>query len=150
MIFTKLSHSAQLPTRGTKGSAGYDFYSPADYTIEPGTQLLIPSDIGWQGVPVHIVGILKDRSSVAHKKKTTIQGGVIDSDYEKKNIGFILRNHGTEPFVIKAGDRIGQMVITQRFLVDNDIVIDDTRTGGYGSTGVQYERQLFNGQSPYR
>jgi dUTP pyrophosphatase len=135
MKFVKLSHSAHIPTRGTKGSAGYDFYAPTDCTIKPGEQLLIPTGVAWTGCPDYLVGILKDRSSMAHKKKCHTLAGVIDSDYDKKNIGFILRNFGPEPVNIKAGTRIGQMVIMQRFLVDNDYVVEETREGGYGSTG---------------
>ena len=41
--FVKMSADAVTPTRATKGSAGLDFYSPADYIIPPHGQLLVPT-----------------------------------------------------------------------------------------------------------
>ncbi len=136
MKFIKLSHAATLPTRGTRGSAGYDLYTPNEITLQPNQQLLVPTDIGWTGCSEYLVGIIKDRSSMAHKHNMVTMAGVIDSDYEKKNIGVILKNTSDEIRVFKKNERIAQMIITQRFLVENDIVIDDERTGGYGSTGA--------------
>jgi dUTP pyrophosphatase len=136
MKFIKLSHEATLPTRGTRGSAGYDLYTPNEITLHPNQQLLVPTDIAWTNCPEYLVGIIKDRSSMAHKHNMVTMAGVIDSDYDKKNIGVILKNTSDEIRVFKKNERIAQMIITQRFLVQNDIVIDDERTGGYGSTGA--------------
>ena len=46
--FVKMSADAVTPTRATEGSAGLDFYSPADYIIPPHGQLLIPTQIKLQ------------------------------------------------------------------------------------------------------
>ena len=43
--FVKMSADAVTPTRATEGSAGLDFYSPADYIIPPHGQLLVPTQI---------------------------------------------------------------------------------------------------------
>lgn len=67
-----------------------------------------------------------------------ITPGTIDADY-RGEIGIILINHGAEPFVIRSGERIAQMVVAP--VVQAELVeveeLDDTRrgAGGFGHTG---------------
>ena len=42
---------------------------------------------------------------------------------------------GWEPFAIKVGDRIGQGTFSQYLIVDDDVPVNESRNGGYGSTG---------------
>jgi dUTP pyrophosphatase len=65
--------------------------------------------------------------------------GTIDSDY-RGEIGIILINWGSEPFTIKRGDRIAQMIITRVYRADlvetDDLDATSRGQGGFGHTGV--------------
>lgn len=127
-----------LPTRASEHSAGYDFYSPVDVTIQPNESVLIFTDVKahmyWDNVLMLFV-----RSSMGKHPVVIANGtGIIDSDYygnidNDGNIGFRLLNLGSTPYKITRGDRIGQGV----FVKYGTIKDDDTaglRTGGFGST----------------
>lgn len=130
--------SINLPHRATTGSAGYDFYSPLDFTLEPGEMIKFPTGIrvriddGW-------VLMMFPRSSLGFKYKLQLNNtvGIIDSDYYNAlNEGHIfvkLTNDGNKPVSVKAGEAVVQGVF-----VPFGIVVDDDasgqRIGGFGST----------------
>lgn len=127
-----------LPTRGSKNSAGYDFYSPVDMTIDPGDSRLIFTDVKAHMYYDNVL-MLYVRSSMGKHHVVIANGtGIIDSDYygnenNDGNIGFRLLNLGTSPYVIKAGDRIGQGVFIKYGTVKDDNTTTE-RKGGFGST----------------
>jgi len=136
MKFVKMNHNATLPSRATPGSAGYDLCAIADTVITAGTHKLIPTGIGWTDVPHCVVGLIWPKSGPSYKLGADVLGGVIDSDYDIRDIGVIIDLAGrTEDMVIKAGDSIAQMVIQPYLTVDNEVTPRSVRTGGYGSTG---------------
>lgn len=132
-----------LPRRATSGSAGYDFYSPTDFELQPGETILLPTgvrarmDEGW-------VLMLFPRSGLGFKYRLQLNNtvGVIDSDYfGAKNEGHImlkLTNDSNEgrALSVKAGDAVAQGVF-----LPYGITIDDDasgqREGGFGSTSRQ-------------
>lgn len=129
-----------LPTRGTSKAMAYDFYSPIDLTIEVG-------EIGkvWTDVKAYMQDsealILNVRSSMGGKVMLANTQGWIDADYFENdsndgNIGLFLKNIGCEPFIIKAGDRIGQGMFIPFLVADNGNT-DNIRGGGFGSTGTK-------------
>lgn len=128
----------KLPTRGSQHSAGYDFYSPIDITIQPNESAMIWTDIKanmyWDNVLMLFV-----RSSMGKHPIVIANGtGIIDSDYYSNegndgNIGFRLLNLGDTPYEIKIGDRIGQGVFVKYGTVKDDNTTG-TRQGGFGST----------------
>ena len=83
---------------------------------------------------------MRPRSGLALKHGITVLNspGTIDADY-RGEVSVILINHGAEPFVIRRGERIAQMVIapvTQAQLVQVDTLsTTDRGSGGFGSTG---------------
>jgi dUTP pyrophosphatase len=83
---------------------------------------------------------VRPRSGLALKHGLTCLNspGTVDSDY-RGEVGVILINHGQEPFVIKRGERIAQMVIAryeQAAMVEVEALDETTRgAGGFGSTG---------------
>ena len=128
----------QLPTRATEHSAGYDFYSPVDITIQPNETVMI-----WTDVKAHMYYdnalFIIPRSSMG-KQPIMIANtiGLIDSDYcgnesNDGNIGFRLLNLGNTPYEIKIGDRIGQGVFIKYGTVKDDSATG-IRAGGFGST----------------
>lgn len=130
----------KLPKRSTKGSAGYDFFSPYLFVISPGHTLFVKTWVKAQ-MPEDTVLLLFERSSWGFKKQISIPNsvGVIDSDYygnaeNDGNIAFAFTNHGSEPLEVKVGDKIGQGIFLSYFLTDDDIS-GGKREGGMGSTG---------------
>lgn len=134
------NENAKLPVRSTSGSAGYDFVTPIDFTLEPGESFMVKTDIKAY-MPKDIVLQIYPRSSMGIKKDIMLKNltGIIDSDYadnpdNEGNIGIVLYNYGTEKREFKAGDRIAQGIFVKFFTADDDTA-DGERTGGYGSTG---------------
>lgn len=132
---------AIVPKYATSCSAGADIFTRIDeeITVWPGTRALIPTKIKI-AIPDGCCGLLLGRSGLALKYGICLANGVglIDSDY-RGELGVILQNNGGEPFKVKDGMRIAQLVIVQyqqtRFKQDS---LDDTirGQGGFGSTGV--------------
>lgn len=130
----------RLPRRATAGSAGYDFFAPAGFTLAPGETILLPTgvrariDEGW-------VLKLYPRSGLGFKYRLQLNNtvGIIDSDYfSAQNEGHImlkLTNASNEgrTLVVQPGEAVAQGVF-----VEYGIVVDDDavaiRTGGFGST----------------
>ena len=136
--FRRSTGEITLPTRGSKHSAGYDFYSPIGITIPPHESVLI-----WSDVKAHMyydnVLVIATRSSMGKQPVTIAQAiGIIDSDYYDNettggNIGIRLYNAGNTPYIINVGDRIAQGVFLKYGTVKDDSVTAE-RTGGFGST----------------
>ena len=128
-----------LPTRATKSSIAYDFYSPVTVTIPPMQSVMI-----WTDVKAHFNGdealLLNVRSSMGkHPVMIANTQGWIESDYCNNpdnvgNIGCRLFNLGTEPYVINVGDRIMQGMFIKYLVADHGNT-DNTRQGGFGSSG---------------
>lgn len=129
-----------LPRRATSGSAGYDVFSPADFTLEPGKTLKIPTGIrceideGW-------VLKLYPRSGLGFKFRLQLNNtvGIIDSDYfYSDNEGHIFikitndTNEG-KTVELKKGTGFAQGIFVEYGItVDDDVT--DIRNGGFGST----------------
>ena len=105
----------------------------------PGERRLIPTGIAI-ALPDGYEAQIRPRSGLAlrHGIALVNSPGTIDPDY-RGEIGVIIINHGTEPFVIKAGERIAQMVFAPfiRAELDERDELDGTERGegGFGHTG---------------
>ena len=139
MKFERVSKypDAILPTRATKGSAGYDFTVVADTLCPYNTVTYVPTGIKMQideGYDLR----LSIRSSSPKKYNVMLANGVgiIDSDYYNNadNEGHIM--FAIWPFerdvLFKKGDKIGQGVIEKYYLTDD--MAEGLRSGGFGST----------------
>ena len=133
-----LYDNIKIPSRATKGSAGYDFVSPIDFVLKPNEMIKIPSGIRCKIDEGYVLEIYP-RSSIGFKYQTMLANtvGIIDSDYYKAlNEGHIiiaLMNMGTKDLVIKAGDRFAQGLFKRFYLAEEEEVNKD-RIGGFGST----------------
>lgn len=133
----------KLPTRKTKGSAGYDFYLPCDVHLEPfGDSPIIPTGVKAY-MPEDEVLLLFIRSSIGIVKNVTLSNnvGVIDSSYvdnpdNEGNIGLRLHNNSALSVELKKGERIMQGVFVKYGVADGDNVTEE-RKGGIGSTGKE-------------
>lgn len=143
----RLPHAEDLalPAYASDGAAGLDLVAaiPAAsvLVLEPGARDLIPTGLvialppGWEAQ-------VRPRSGLAlrHGVTTLNAPGTIDSDY-RGEIGVILINHGREPFEIRRGARIAQLVFArvERIAWDDRSDLDATvrGSGGFGSTGFE-------------
>jgi len=130
----------KLPKRGTAGSAGYDFYSPLDFTLEPGEFIKIPTGIrakideGW-------VLVICPRSGQGFKYRLQLYNtiGVIDADYYGAaneghiQIKIVNANEEGKALSVKKGEAFAQGIFLPfGITVDDDA--NEIRTGGFGST----------------
>ena len=138
LVVKKLEPDAKLPSRATTGSAGYDLYSYDDGMILPGCQALVSTKIAMK-IPDGYCGLIWSRSGLSVKHGIETGAGVIDSDY-RKDIGVVLHNLSNIPFNYTKGMRIAQLLITPiltpNIVCDDAVDFDDTKRGGYGSTGT--------------
>ncbi|MCX7904384.1 MAG: dUTP diphosphatase [Caloramator sp.] len=131
-----------LPKYMTKGSVGLDLYANVkeDTIIFPNEIRLIPTGIS-VSLPDGYEAQIRPRSGLALKHGISLVNtpGTIDSDY-RGEINLILINFGKEPFTIRRGDRIAQMVINKVEIAEVIEVeeLDNTERGegGFGSTGL--------------
>lgn len=141
----RLPHSEGLPLPAyeTAGSAGMDLRAavPEDQpmTLAPGQRALVPTGLKI-ALPLGYEAQVRARSGLALKHGIICPNapGTIDSDY-RGECGVILANIGAEPFIIRRGERIAQLVIARHERADWIEVptLDETArgSGGFGSTG---------------
>ena len=132
-----------LPAYQSAHAAGLDVVAavPEDaaVTLEPGERALIPTGFALE-VPIGYEAHVRPRSGLAIKHGVTLLNspGTIDSDY-RGELKVIMVNHGREPYTVRRGDRIAQLVIAPVSHVEIVAVEDLGATargqGGFGSTG---------------
>ena len=131
----------RLPQYMTLYSAGMDLFASLEeeVTLAPGERRLIPTGIAI-ALPEGYEAQVRPRSGLALKHGVTLLNtpGTVDADY-RGEIGCIMINSGKEPFVIKDGERIAQLVINQvdrAELQEVEELPESTRgEGGFGHTG---------------
>jgi dUTP pyrophosphatase len=130
-----------LPAYMTPHAAGLDLHAVVEKKIvlNPGERALIPTGIAIS-LPDGYEAQIRPRSGLAIKHGITLVNspGTIDPDY-RGEISVIVINHGDEPFTIKRGERIAQMVIAPfvRAVLEEVDELDATLRGhgGFGHTG---------------
>lgn len=135
--------SQQLPAYATPQSAGMDLRANIvePITLQPMERRIIPTGLHI-ALPEGYEAQVRPRSGLALKHGITVLNspGTIDADY-RGELGVLLINLSTEPFVIEAGERIAQMVIARHEQSEFCLVeeLDETERGegGYGHTGVK-------------
>ncbi len=127
-----------MPMRATLFSAGYDFISPADFTIPAhGVSDVIDGNVSIELDPWCVLLVFV-RSSWGFKHGVTLVNGtgVIDADFYPNTIKFKFRNDSGEDLKVRKGDRIAQGIILQyQKAAGSDALPCSIREGGIGSTG---------------
>ena len=151
--------SNELPKYAHKGDAGFDpranveeikndtylfnslKFNNTTIILNPGGRVLIPIGL-YMAIPEGYELQIRPRSGLALKYGITVVNtpGTIDAVY-RGNIGVILKNDGTEPFIIEQGDRIAQGVLNkveEANLIEVDSLDETDRSdSGYGKSGVK-------------
>jgi dUTP pyrophosphatase len=135
-------HPVSLPQYMTEGASGMDLYASLEKEVilKPGERRLIPTGISI-AIPEGFEGQIRPRSGLAIQKGIGIVNGpgTIDADY-RGEVGVLLINFGRDPFTVRNGDRIAQMVITQVFRVYleevEDLPTTQRQESGFGHTGI--------------
>ena len=133
----------ELPSYASTGAAGMDLRAAvpedAPLTLDPGARALVPTGLQI-ALPEGYEAQVRPRSGLALKHGITCLNspGTVDSDY-RGEVGVILANLGQEPFVVRRGERIAQLVVAAHARVDWSVVDTHGATergaGGFGSTG---------------
>lgn len=144
----RLPHAKDLPLPfyATEGSAGLDLLAAvdSDFELKPGARAAIPCGIAL-AVPHGYEAQVRPRSGLAlnHGLTWLNAPGTIDSDY-RGEIKAILINHGDQPFVIKRGAKVAQMVIARhehaQFVEVSELGATERGAGGFGSTGIHIKQ----------
>lgn len=138
---TRLPHGEglPLPSYATPGAAGMDVVAAEDLDLAPGQRYAVAT--GFRVAIPHGYEIqVRPRSGLAFKHGISVPNtpGTIDSDY-RGELKILLINHGAEPFAIRRGERIAQLVpavVTLATFDEVDELCETTRGhGGFGSTG---------------
>lgn len=130
-----------LPCYMSEHASGMDLFAllSKDVLLNPGERHLIPTGIA-VAIPEGYEGQIRPRSGLAKRHGIGIVNspGTIDSDY-RGEIKIILINLGGEPFVVKTGTRIAQLVITPVVRAELEEVVELPETqrnkSGFGHTG---------------
>ncbi len=131
-----------LPEYMSAGAAGADICAAVseDVRLEPGERALVPAGFSLEIPPGYEVQV-RPRSGLALRSGITVLNapGTIDEDY-RGPVGVILVNLGADPFTVRRGDRIAQLVLAPvaraAFLETHEHGETLRGSGGFGSTGA--------------
>jgi dUTP pyrophosphatase len=138
----RLNKQASLPVYATAHAAGMDISACIEtpIAIEPSTTALIPSGFALE-LPEGYEAQLRPRSGLALRSMISLPNtpATIDADY-RGEVKVILINYGKEPFIVRHGDRIAQMVVAKveqvRFEEVDELGSTVRGEGGFGHTGT--------------
>jgi dUTP pyrophosphatase len=141
IAINRLPHGQGLPLPGyaTPGAAGMDVVAAEEVTLAPGQRHAVATGFAIAIPPGHEVQV-RPRSGLALKHGITCLNtpGTIDEDY-RGEVKVILANLGSEPFEVKRGERIAQLVpapVTKAsFREVSELGATSRGAGGFGSTG---------------
>lgn len=137
--FKKLHPEAKIPSYGTVGSAGFDFYCLEETIIKEGQTLIVKTGLSVE-IPEGYFMSIVPRSSTGLKTplRQANSYGVIDSDY-RGEIGLLFTNYSNNSYTVNKGDRLAQGFILPVFQMPIEETVDLSETergeGGFGSTG---------------
>jgi dUTP pyrophosphatase len=140
--FCRLSPSACPPRRCSELAAGFDLCASEDCVVAPGGAAALVRTGLALGLRRGTVGLIKSRSSLAARHQVEAGAGVIDADY-RGEVSVLLRNFGGADFVVRAGDRVAQLLVLalgpeeacEEVAGAAELGSTARGEGGFGSTG---------------
>jgi dUTP pyrophosphatase len=142
ILDARLGSEFPLPAYATAGSAGLDLRAclAEPLLLEPGRAQLIPTGIAIHLDDPTLAAVILPRSGLGHQHGIVLGNlvGLIDSDYQGQ-LMVSCWNRGAEPFTVRPGERIAQLVIVPVVQVELEVVADFAAsargTGGFGHSG---------------
>lgn len=139
----RLPHAADLPAPrpASAGAAGCDLRAAiaVPLVLASGARTAVPTGLVLE-IPPGFEGQVRPRSGLALSHGITVANapGTIDSDY-RGEVAVILANLGSEPYTVRRGDRVAQLVVARVETVDweesDELSPSGRGAGGFGSTG---------------
>jgi dUTP pyrophosphatase len=142
ILDARLGTEFPLPAYATEGSAGLDLRAclEAPLALTPGKAELIPSGLAIHLSDPRLAALILPRSGLGHRHGIVLGNlvGLIDSDYQGQ-LMVSCWNRGAEPFTIRPGERIAQLVIVPVVQVQLEVVPEFSASargaGGFGHSG---------------
>ena len=142
ILDARLAAEFPLPGYATAGSAGLDLRAclVESLLLEPGRAELIPTGIAIHLDDPTLAAVILPRSGLGHKHGIVLGNlvGLIDSDYQGQ-LMVSCWNRGAEPFTVRPGERIAQLVVVPVVQVELEVVADFATSarggGGFGHSG---------------
>lgn len=136
----RLDPRLPLPERAHPGDAGFDLRSSIDAELKTGERMVIPTGIA-VAIPEAFAGLVQPRSGLAARHGVGVVNapGLIDSGYRGEVKVILINLDLAEPFHVRRGDKIAQLVIypvpAVAFREVDELPMTNRADGGFGSTG---------------
>jgi dUTP pyrophosphatase len=142
ILDARIGHEFPLPAYATGGSAGLDLRACVDapLLLAPGRAELIPTGLAIHLDDPALAAVILPRSGLGHRHGIVLGNlvGLIDSDYQGQLL-LSCWNRGTEPFTLRPGERIAQLVVVPVVQVELEVVAEFATSargaGGFGHSG---------------
>jgi dUTP diphosphatase len=142
ILDARLGAEFPLPAYATGGSAGLDLRAclEAPLLLASGKAELIPTGLAIHLGDPALAAVILPRSGLGHRHGVVLGNlvGLIDSDYQGQ-LMVSCWNRGAEPFTIRPGERIAQLVVVPVVQVQLEVVSEFTVSargaGGFGHSG---------------
>jgi dUTP pyrophosphatase len=135
----RLREDAELPNQAYEGDAGLDLVACENMTLQPGDRAVVPTGIAVE-IPDGYAGFVQPRSGLAarHGIGVVNSPGLIDSGYRGEIRVVLLNTDRSEPFEVRPGMRIAQLVIAPvavvRILEVEELATSERAGRGFGSS----------------
>ncbi len=136
-----LISSTTFPQVAHHGDAGADLQATQDLLLMPGHRATVGTGVSI-ALPEGYLAFIVPRSGLAAKHGITVVNspGTVDAGYRGEIKVTLLNTDMTEPFDIKVGDRIAQMIVmpfaSPHFIAVDELPESERGAGGFGSSGV--------------
>lgn len=137
--FTRTPSASKTPFfRPSPSDAGADLAAAEEKTIPPLSRATIKTGLAVE-IPEGYYGRIAPRSGLAHKHGIDVLAGVLDSSYRGEIRVILYNTDKEEPFQIRSGDRIAQLIVERHYNFDfvevEDLSSTDRGEAGFGSSG---------------
>jgi dUTP pyrophosphatase len=140
VLVRRLDPDLPLPTYSHPGDAGADLVAAEDVELGPGQRAMVPTGVAI-ALPAGYAAFVHPRSGLAARHGVTLVNtpGTVDAGYRGEVRVVLINTDRAEPFTVRRGDRIAQLVVQPvaraRFLDVGELPASPRGDGGFGSTG---------------
>ncbi len=126
----RLSKNATIPSKKSKKSIGLEIYSAYDYVIQPNERMLCLTDMNLE-LPIGFYARIVPRSNIAQQNYVDVVAGNIDASHQYDNVGVVLVNYSPDPFEVKVGQPIGELILQRAY----DVPVEEVDASTYIEQG---------------